>query len=92
VKTPAVPAINVAKRIVGRRDSVSVLARKNIRDSLVSVAGLIGCPVRDDEGHDLGKLVDIVVRHGEETYPAVSGLIVKVGARKSFIDGQEFRN
>jgi len=87
VKTPAVPAINVAKRIVGRRDSVSVLARKNIRDSLVSVAGLIGCPVRDDEGRDLGKLVDIVVRHGEETYPAVSGLIVKVGARKSFIDG-----
>jgi len=86
VKTPAVPAINtVAKRIVGRRDSV--LARKSIRDSLVSVAGLIGRPVRDDEGRDLGKLVDIVVRHGEETYPAVSGLIVKVGQRTSFIDG-----
>jgi sporulation protein YlmC with PRC-barrel domain len=86
MKTPAVPAINtVAKRIVGRRDSV--LARKNIRDSLVSVAGLIGRPVRDNDGRDLGKLVDIVVRHGEETYPAVSGLIVKVGARKSFIDG-----
>ena len=75
----------MAKRIVGRRDSV--LARKNIRESLVSVAGLIGCPVRDNDGRDLGKLVDVVVRHGEETYPAVSGLIVKVGARKSFIDG-----
>jgi CBS domain-containing protein/sporulation protein YlmC with PRC-barrel domain len=86
VKTPAVPTINtVAKRIVGRRNSV--LARKNIRDSLVSVAGLIGRPVRDNAGRDLGKLVDIVVRHGEGTYPAVSGLIVKVGARKSFIDG-----
>lgn len=86
MKPPTVPAINtVAKRIVGRRDSV--LARKNIRESLVSVAGLIGCPVRDNDGRDLGKLVDVVVRHGEETYPAVSGLIVKVGARKSFIDG-----
>lgn len=86
MKTPAVPAINtVAKRIVGRRDSV--LARKSIRDSLVSVAGLIGRPVRDDAGRDLGKLVDIVVRHGEETYPAVSGLIVKVGKRTSFIEG-----
>ena len=86
MKKPAVPAIQtVTKRIVGRRDSV--LARKNIRDSLVSVAGLIGCPVRDNDGRDLGKLVDVVVRHGEETYPAVSGLIVKVGARKSFIDG-----
>jgi CBS domain-containing protein len=80
----------VAKRIVGRRDSV--LARKNIRDALVSVAGLIGRPVRDDEGRDLGKLVDIVVRHGEETYPAVSGLIVKVGQRTSFIDGARISN
>ena len=87
MKTPAVPAINtVAKRIVGRRDSV--LARKNIRESLVSVAGLIGCPVRDDhDGRDLGKLVDVVVRHGEENYPAVSGLIVKIGGSTSFIDG-----
>jgi len=75
----------VAKRIVGRRDSV--LARKNIRDSLVSVAGLIGRPVRDIEGKDIGRLVDVVVRHGEETYPPVSGLIVKVGQRKSFING-----
>ena len=87
MKTPVVPAINtVAKRIVGRRDSV--LARKNIRESLVSVAGLIGCPVRDDnDGRDLGKLVDVVVRHGEENYPAVSGLIVKIGWATSFIDG-----
>lgn len=75
----------MAKRIVGRRDSV--LARKNIRESLVSVAGLIGCPVRDTDGRDLGKLVDVVVRHGEETYPVVSGLIVKIGGRTSFIDG-----
>ena len=80
------PTINtVAKKIVGRRDSV--LARKNIRESLVSVAGLIGCPVRDNDGRDLGKLVDVVVRHGEEAYPAVSGLIVKIGGRTSFIDG-----
>ena len=74
-----------AQKFVGREDSA--LARKNIRDSLVSVAGLIGRPVRDDDGRDLGKLVDVVVRHGEETYPAVTGLIVKVGARKSFIEG-----
>lgn len=90
MKTPISPALltvtkTVSKRIGGRGDSV--LSRKNVRESLVSVAGLIGCPVRDDEGRDLGRLVDVVVRHGEETYPAVSGLIVKVGQRKSFIDG-----
>jgi CBS domain-containing protein len=89
VKSPVVPTITTvaskAKKIVGRGDSV--LTRKSIRDSLVSVAGLIGRPVRDDDGRDLGKLVDIVVRHGEEMYPAVTGLIVKVGQRTSFIDG-----
>jgi len=86
VKAKPITTVAVrAKRLVTRGESV--LARKNIRESLVSVAGLIGRPVRDNDGRDLGKLVDIVVRHGEETYPAVSGLIVKVGARKSFIDG-----
>ena len=75
----------MARKIVGRRDSV--LARKNIRESLVSVAGLIGRPVRDNDGLDIGKLVDVVVRHGEETYPPVSGLIVKVGQRTLFVNG-----
>jgi hypothetical protein len=75
-KAPATGINSVAKRLVGRRDSV--LERKNIRDSLVSVAGSIGRPVSDLEGRNIGKLVDVVVRHGEATYPPVSGIIVKV--------------
>ncbi len=86
MKKPPVTGINtVAKRLVGRRDSV--LERKNIRESLVSLAGLINRPVKDKDGKLIGKLIDVVVRHGEETYPPVSGLIVKVGQHKSFIDG-----
>lgn len=83
--TPVEQINTVAKRLVGRRDRV--IGRKSIRESLVSVAGLIGRPVRDPEGREIGRLVDIVVRHGEETYPPVSGLIVKVANRKSFING-----
>ncbi|MCX6450514.1 MAG: CBS domain-containing protein [Actinobacteria bacterium] len=86
MKKPPVSGINtVAKRLVGRRDSV--LERKNIREALVSFAGLVNRPVKDKDGKLIGKLVDIVVRHGEENYPPVSGLIVKVGQHKSFIDG-----
>ncbi len=89
MKTPSkLPIKKVAtkvEQVVGRRDLV--LARKSIRDSLVSLAGLIGCPVRNEDGRDIGRLVDVVVRHGEDAYPPVSGLIVKVGQRKSFIDG-----
>ncbi len=36
---------------------------------------------------EIGRLVDVVVKHGQDAYPPVSGLIVKVGLRRSFIDG-----
>ncbi len=86
MKTPPVTSINtVARRLAGR--SELVLQRKNIRESLVSVAGLIGRPVKYQGGKEIGRLVDVVVRHGEDSYPPVSGLIVKVGQSKSFIDG-----
>ena len=86
MKRPPVPSINtVAKRLVGGGDLL--ISRKSVRDSLVSLAGLIGRPVMDPEGREIGRLVDVVVRHGEETYPPVSGLIVKVANRKSFING-----
>ncbi|CAN2234350.1 MgtE Mg/Co/Ni transporter MgtE (contains CBS domain) [actinobacterium SCGC AAA044-D11] len=86
MKKPPVKSINtVAKRLAGR--SELVLQRKNIRESLVSVAGLIGRPVKYQGGNEIGRLVDVVVRHGEDSYPPVSGLIVKVGQSKSFIDG-----
>lgn len=86
MKRPPVASINtVAKRLVGRSDLL--ITRKSVRDSLVSLAGLIGRPVVDPDGREIGRLVDVVVRHGEETYPPVSGLIVKVANRKSFING-----
>lgn len=86
MRTPPAKTINtVAKKIVGRSDNA--LTKKSIRDSLVSVSGLIGRPVRDEDGRHIGTLVDIVVRHDDATYPPVSGLIVKVGQRKSYIKG-----
>ncbi len=86
MKRPPVTSINtVAKRLVGRTDLL--ISRKSVRDSLVSLAGLIGRPVLDLTGKEIGRLVDVVVRHGEETYPPVTGLIVKVANRKSFING-----
>ena len=84
-KKPIAKVVNTVERAVGRRESV--LARKSIRDSLVSLAGSIGCPVRNEDGREIGRLVDVVVKHGHDAYPPVSGLIVKVGLRKSFIDG-----
>lgn len=69
------------------KSTSAVLTRKSIQSSLVSVAGIIGRPVKDQDGRDLGKLIDFVVRHGGETYPPVSGLIVNVAGRRAYIDG-----
>ncbi|MEN9882440.1 MAG: hypothetical protein RI916_867, partial [Actinomycetota bacterium] len=84
-KKPIARVVNTVERAVGRRDFV--LARKGIRDSVVSLAGLLGCPVTNEDGREIGRLVDVVVKHGQDAYPPVSGLIVKVGLRRSFIDG-----
>jgi len=84
-RAPVASINTVANRLVGR--SSSIISRKSVRDSLVSLAGLIGRPVLDMNGREIGKLVDLVVRHGEETYPPVSGLIIKIANRKSFING-----
>jgi hypothetical protein len=80
-------AVRIARLVAAPSDSA--LARKQVVDSLVSVAGLIGRPVRDEAGHDIGKLIDIVARHGTATYPPVTGLIVKVGPRRSFIEASQ---
>jgi len=53
----------------------------------VSLAGVIGRPVRNQGGAEIGRLVDVVCRWtGDETYPPVTGLVVRVGRRLAFVD------
>ena len=62
-----------------------MLLRQSVNASLVSVAGLIGAPVRDLESRDIGHLVDVVVRWDRGVYPQVTGLIIRIGFRRSFV-------
>jgi CBS domain-containing protein len=58
---------------------------RSVRDSLISVAGLVGSPVRNRAGDHIGRVSDIVARwDGEESYPAVTGLVAKIGGRRAF--------
>jgi len=87
---PVAKGIAAANKIVAPispKPSAKALERKNIRAALVSFASLVGRPVKNEDGSVIGKLVDVVVRHSSETYPAVSGLIVKVGQSQAYIDG-----
>jgi hypothetical protein len=52
----------------------------------VSLAGIIGRPVRNPRGAEIGRLVDVICRWtGDETYPPVTGLVVRVGRRLAFV-------
>ncbi|MHA6758934.1 magnesium transporter MgtE N-terminal domain-containing protein [Streptacidiphilus sp. PAMC 29251] len=61
-------------------------ASKAVRGSLVSLAGLIGGPVTNQAGEEVGRVVDVVARlYGSDPYPPVTGLVVRVGRRRAFL-------
>ncbi len=70
-----------------RHRTQRLLANRAVRDTLVSLAGIVGRPVRNQSGAEIGRLVDVVCRwSGDETYPSVTGLVVRVGRRLAFVD------
>lgn len=58
-----------------------------VREAIVSFAGILGRPVRHQGGEEIGRLVDVVARFsGDQAYPPITGLVVKVGRRRVFLD------
>ena len=69
-----------------RRRTRRILASEGVFDSIVSLAGLLGRPVRNQRGQEIGRLVDVVARWSDgQMYPPVSGLIIRVGRRDAFV-------
>ncbi|MGH9101369.1 MAG: magnesium transporter MgtE N-terminal domain-containing protein [Acidimicrobiales bacterium] len=67
--------------------SQRVLASRAVRDAIVSLAGLLHRPVRNQAGAEIGRLDDVVARWSDSSpYPPVTGLVVKVGRRLAFVD------
>ncbi|MEA2500114.1 MAG: hypothetical protein QOD01_225 [Actinomycetota bacterium] len=68
----------------GRSQRLTTL--KAIRESLVSVAGLVGRPVRNQKGAEIGDVTDVVAKWGgSDDYPPVTGLVVRVGRRDAYV-------
>lgn len=61
-------------------------ARREVRAAIVSVAGLLGAPVSNQAGQRVGRVVDLVARlHTGERYPPITGVLVRVGLRVSYL-------
>jgi CBS domain-containing protein/sporulation protein YlmC with PRC-barrel domain len=64
-----------------------MMTSRQLRQDIVSLAGLIGRPVLNQAGDEVGHVVDLVAKvHGGETYPLVTGTVVRVGRRRAFLD------
>jgi CBS domain-containing protein len=56
-----------------------------VADALISLAGLVGQPVRNQAGDEVGRVADVVARWDGGPYPPATGLVVKVGRRPAFL-------
>jgi sporulation protein YlmC with PRC-barrel domain len=78
----------VLRRRFERRSRRLAVAR-GLRESLVSLAGLIGRPVSHSGGDQVGKVADVVAHWDTgETYPPLAGVVARVGARRVFVPAQ----
>jgi CBS domain-containing protein len=69
-----------------------LLTLKTIRESLLSVAGLLGRPVRNQAGDEIGRVRDVVARWaGDDDYPPVTGLVVGIGRRQAWVPIDQVR-
>jgi len=56
--------------------------------ALVSVAALVGRPVRAQDGSLVGRLADVVVR-AEAVHPRVAGFVVRIGHRSCWLHAED---
>jgi CBS domain-containing protein/sporulation protein YlmC with PRC-barrel domain len=69
-----------------RRRTRRILASQGVFDSIVSLAGIIGRPVTNQAGEEIGRLDDVVARWADgQMYPPVTGLIIRVGRRLAYV-------
>jgi len=62
-----------------------LLASRAVAESLVSTAGLIGRPVRNPSGAEIGTVRDVVARWDGGEYPPVTGFVVRIGRRLAYV-------
>ncbi|MBK5288844.1 MAG: magnesium transporter [Acidimicrobiia bacterium] len=62
-----------------------LLANRTVTDTLVSAAALVGRPTVDPRGAEVGRVVDLVVRWHGESYPPITGIVLRVGRRRAYV-------
>jgi CBS domain-containing protein len=67
--------------------SERAMASRQVRQDIVSLVGLVGRPVLNQAGDEVGRVVDLVAKvHGGEKYPVVTGIVIRVARRHTYLD------
>src|ERR1700730_17750839 len=84
-RMPSLPGRRVLQHYrEGRSQRLTTV--KPVRAPRVAVAGRVGRPVRKQKGAEIGDVTDVVAKWGgEEDYPPVTGLVVRVGRRDAYV-------
>jgi len=86
-RRPPLPASLRQRR---EQRSRRLLATKAVRDQVVSLAGVMGMPLINQSGDEVGTIVDFVAKwDGVESYPPVTGMVVRVGRRRTWVPGKK---
>jgi CBS domain-containing protein/sporulation protein YlmC with PRC-barrel domain len=84
VRPPATSVSALRARYEQRVERLTAL--RHVRSELVSLAGLIGKPVLNQAGQQIGHVADVVARwDSNQPYPPVTGLIVRVARRRAWL-------
>jgi CBS domain-containing protein len=72
-------------RFGGYTQRLSML--RQVRQDIISLAGLTGRPVLNQSGEEVGHLVDLVARvHNGDPYPPITGMVIRIGRRRAYLD------
>src|SRR5579862_5767870 len=73
--------------------SQRLLATRAVRDQVVSLVGVVGAPLVNQAGAEVGTIVDFIAKwDGAEPYPPVTGMVVRVGRRQAWVPGENVAN
>ena len=55
---------------------------------ILHLSSIVGSPLRDSDGEQLGKVEDVIVRLGGAGYPPITGFLVNVAGRTSYLGAE----
>jgi CBS domain-containing protein len=62
-----------------------LLDNRAVADALISLAGMVGLPVENQAGAEVGRVADVVARWDGGSYPPATGLVVRIGRRPAYL-------